>query len=99
MEYKETILSLEPSPYYNDDRTYRIAYVLPQSREWFTLTGLDKWETWYVCKAFSQMGRKPPRIQDLQTGLTCGTEVAILNLFSNRLTDRCGESADADPSV
>ena len=94
MEYKEELLTLEPPHYYNPHDCYRIAYLLPGTSEWFTLQGLDKWETWYVCKAFASMGRKPPRIKDMRTGLTCGTDVAILNLFSNRVTDRCGESAD-----
>lgn len=92
--YRNNLLRLEPP--LTTPGTYRIAYrintdpVISPLRRWMWEEGLDLWSCWYLCRVNESLGREV-RIQDMRDKKIYGTECALLNLFSNSLTDRFGK--------
>lgn len=88
MDYKENLARLEPPlpTLFSPSRShYKVAYL--KAPHWNSHDHCNLWQTWYICRVCADIGRQV-RIQDEATGKTFGTQIAILNLFSNRLTDR-----------
>lgn len=88
MDYKENLASLEPPlpTLFSPSRSrYRVAYFV--SPHWNSHDHCNLWQTWYICRVCADIGRRV-RVQDEATGKTFGTQIALLNLFSNTLSDR-----------
>lgn len=88
MDYSEKLASLEPPlpTLFSSSRSrYKIAYFV--TPHWHCHEHCNLWQIWYVCRVCADIGRRV-RIQDEATKKTFGTQIAILNLFSNTLSDR-----------
>lgn len=88
MDYLEKLYRLEPPltpPLKNPE--YRLTYYVPSLKKWHIHQNLCLWQVWHCAVSCARLGR-PIRVYHVVTDELFGTEVAILNLFYNRLTDR-----------
>jgi len=99
MNYLETLISLEPSPITNNPKNYGIAYFVRELEEWHCIKNLDLWQVWYACKVCAELGREirvrhNATLQIVSLHARAEEKVLLLNLFSNRISGRCGKDAD-----
>lgn len=85
MGFLEDLQKIKPS-IYSDNKPYSVTYQLP-SGEWHVHAECCLYVTWCLCRYCAELGR-PVKVKDNGTSEVFGTEVAILNLFYNRINDR-----------
>jgi len=90
METLQAILTLEPSPL-RDNPTYDVCYKVPCG-EWHMHRNCSPWSTWWLAKTCIELER-PYRVRCTTTG-EVWHGACVLNLFSYRLSDRCGGCTD-----
>lgn len=79
------MLELEPHPI---DQTGNYSFSWKNKKnKWVTSLDINAWECWLLTY-ISLLIKKEARVKDNDTGEIFGTSLALIYLFSNRLTDR-----------